>query len=898
MKKLSFNEIRKTWLSFFESKGHVILESKSLIPIDDNSLLWINSGVATLKKYFSGEQTPICNRLANSQRAIRTNDIENVGNTSRHHTFFEMLGNFSIGDYFKKEAIDFAFEILTKKFGFESERLYITVFEDDETTYNQWINKGISSLHIVRANKERNFWEIGQGPCGPCTEIYYDRGSKYDPNNIGEKLFFNDIENDRYVEIWNIVFSQYNNDGNGNYTELTRKNIDTGAGLERLAAVIQDVPTNFDTDVFQPIINSIESLSKFKYDINSYFDANNKQQKDINRDFKIIADHLKACTFAIADGVHPSNKERGSIIRRLIRRAMVCARRLKIETKFTALISKAVIKTMTNYYPYLVTKQDEITNTLTKEEELFAKTLENGYKLFEQALIQNKNELPTDTIFRLVDTYGFPFEIIQELAKENNLAIDIDAYKQRFNKHQDVSRANIETKGMLQQHNDLINFTQSSTFDYEKSSINGAKIIGLFDLDFKKVDKISNGYFITDTTCFYATSGGQVCDNGYAIINGKQYAISNVSKTPNNQHLHLVDAKHETLTINQSIDLFINQINRKKTSANHTVEHLLQYILIKYISQDIQQEGAFKSSEKVTFDFHYNKKITDEQLKLIQLEVNKLIQQSLHVKIDYMSLAKAKEYGALAWFEDVYSKIKGDLRVITIGNLSKEICGGTHVSNTKEIEEFMIVKLISKGDNAYRIEAITTNSTINEYLHKEISLIKSEVDKMINDLKELKINDESFADKVNNLKYDINQDNFNQLKTALINLQKEFHLLTFTKQKLNIEQTTKDLIEQQWNFSTSKAISYCIASDLQPKAIINALSTLAKINKNVTYVLFNLINPKVQYYVYSFAINAQEFITKINELLNGTGGGKMNFAQGGSANDKNLQKTIDYLKQL
>jgi alanyl-tRNA synthetase len=399
--------------------------------------------------------------------------------------------------------------------------------------------------------------------------------------------------------------------------------------------------------MFMPIIKEINTLTSYQYDVNAYF-SDNVKQKNINRDFKIIADHLKACTFAIADGVHPSNKERGSIIRRLIRRAMVCARRLKIENKFTALISKVVIKTMANYYPYLVTKQDEITNALTKEEELFAKTLENGYKLFEQALIQNKNELPTDTIFKLVDTYGFPFEIIQELAKENHLTIDLDAYKQRFSKHQDVSRANIETKGMLQQHNDLINFVQPSIFDYDITTVENTKIIGLFDLDFKQVDKVSHGYFVTDITCFYATSGGQVCDSGYAIIDGKHYDILNVIKMPNGQHLHLVELKHGALTINKGISLYINAANRKKASANHTVEHLLQYVLRKYISQDIQQEGAFKSSEKVTFDFHYNKKITDEQIKLIQTEVNKLIKQSLNVKVDYMSLVKAKEYGALA----------------------------------------------------------------------------------------------------------------------------------------------------------------------------------------------------------------------------------------------------------
>ncbi len=322
MKFLTTNEIRKRWLDFFKSKGHMEFESKSLIPVDDNSLLWINSGVATLKKYFSGQENPASNRITNSQRCIRTNDIENVGVTSRHHTLFEMLGNFSVGDYFKVEAIEFAYELLTKVMEFELEKLYITVYEEDEITYKKWIELGVSESHIVKCGRDRNFWDLGSGPCGPCTEMYYDRGEKYDPEKIGERLFFEDIENDRYVEVWNVVFSEFNNDGNGNYTQLARKNIDTGAGLERLASIIQEVPTDFDIDSFMPLIKIVEKYSEHKYDTDAYFTKDEEQIK-VNKNYRIIVDHFKACTFAIADGAIPSNKDRGYIIRKLIRRSKI-----------------------------------------------------------------------------------------------------------------------------------------------------------------------------------------------------------------------------------------------------------------------------------------------------------------------------------------------------------------------------------------------------------------------------------------------------------------------------------------------------------------------------------------------------------------------------------------------
>jgi alanyl-tRNA synthetase len=411
----------------------------------------------------------------------------NVGVTARHHTFFEMLGNFAIGDYFKKEAVHYAYDLLVNHFKINPNLLYITVYEGDPETMQYWINLKIDPTHIIKGNKERNFWDIGQGPCGPCTEIYYDRGTKYDPENIGFKLFKEDIENDRYVEIWNIVFSQFNNDGKGNYTELARKNIDTGAGLERLATISQAVPTDFDTDVFIPIMQAIGTLTSQRYDPNAYF-GKNIGQIQINRDFKIIADHLKACTFAIADGAIPSNKDRGSVLRRLIRRAMISARKLTIKTSFSAAVVQSIVKVMQQYYPYLKENQDRIIQIITKEEALFNQTLEHGFKLFDEIITQKK--LHIDNIFKLVDTYGFPFELIAELAQERGIEIDEKAYERKLQAHQNISRANLETKGMASQNENLINFTKPSTFDYDKIN-NNAEVIALFDKEFTPVNTLS-----------------------------------------------------------------------------------------------------------------------------------------------------------------------------------------------------------------------------------------------------------------------------------------------------------------------------------------------------------------------------------------------------------------------
>ncbi|MGL4616654.1 MAG: alanine--tRNA ligase, partial [Mycoplasmoidaceae bacterium] len=533
MKKLKVNQIRKEWLSYFKSKKHYILESQSLVPINDNSLLLINSGIATLKNYFSGVDSPISNRLANSQKCIRTNDIENVGLTSRHHTLFEMLGNFSIGDYFKEEAIEFGFEFLTKKLEIPKSKLYITVYKDDEEAYNKWVKLGISKKNIIKCGKDRNFWDIGSGPCGPCTEIYFDRGLKYDPKKMGIKLFEKDIENDRYVEIWNIVFSEFNNDGKGKLTPLARKNIDTGAGLERLASILQEVPTDFDIDSFESIINTISKKTEDKYDSKSYF-SKSKKLKNINKNYIVIADHLKAATFMIADGIIPGSKDREYILRRLIRRAVVSLKVLSIRENIFDDIVKNVIKSMKIYYPYLLEKKELIIQVLIKEYNAFEETINNCKNLFIKAASTGK--IDGKTLFNLVDTYGFPFEIIKEIENDKELKIltsifdvkkseiikdkkhiefDFEGFNKSFDKHRKISKSTKKDTRLNIQNTELINLKVKSEFVYNSYYMK-SKIVELFDSNFKKVKELVNedGYIVFDKTCFYATSGGQLHDTG------------------------------------------------------------------------------------------------------------------------------------------------------------------------------------------------------------------------------------------------------------------------------------------------------------------------------------------------------------------------------------------------
>ncbi len=892
MKKMNSNEIRQSWIDYFKKINHTFIPPKSLVPDNDPSLLWINSGVATLKDYFSGKKNPPRPRLVNSQKAIRTNDFFNVGITSRHHTFFEMLGNFSIGDYFKKEAIEFAFNLLTKEWMIDPNLLWITVFEDDQDAYDKWIELGINKQQIIKCNSDRNFWDVGMGPCGPCTEIYYDRGEKFDPNNIGSKLIIEDIENDRYVEIWNIVFSQFNNDGNNNYTELARKNIDTGAGLERLASISQDVPTNFDSDLFLPIIRSIEKYSSNKYDVNSYFEDNPKQ-KQINFAYRVISDHLRSSVFAISDGVIPSNKERGYILRRLIRRILVYIHNLKIDNQNWLIDAiDSIIKIMGDFYSDLISNKDHIFKTIKKEIELFEITLKQGIKILSN--INNGSKIDAQTTFKLVTTYGFPIELINEFAKDKNIDVDVSGFEKLYEEHQKISNANRNIVGMEKQNSALLNLNVESKFDYDSLSLD-SKVIKLFDQNFNEVNSLKNqdGYVIVDITPFYATSGGQINDTGY--INN--YFVDDVFKSPNFLHIHHV--KNATLNLNENVHLSINTENRRKNMAHHSSEHILQSALKNIIDNNIKQRGAFKSPEKLTFDFHLDYKLSDEQLIQIENWVNQYIKMNHNVEVLHMSLDEAKSNNVIGYFDDVYKKINGLLRVIKIGDKSIELCGGTHVNNTKDIEEFKILNLQSKGSGTWRIEAISTHDNIDKYKQDILNNFNNIYNDFRNEFKNNNFDLNSLDELKNKYILSLNNSYFFQFPQIVNNFINDVNNLK--NQLINVCNYNLVInIKEQFKKQSSN-IKLVNLDNLNDRSICIALEELSNEDKNSIFYLVTEINNKLQYYIVTNknnSINLNDNAKQINEIINGKGGGKPFFVRGGSPEINKRNDLIEYIKGL
>ncbi|MDC4183648.1 alanine--tRNA ligase [Mycoplasma bradburyae] len=895
-KRLSGSQIRQIWLDFFKSKKHEIVESKSLVPINDPSLLWINAGVATLKKFFSGEENPINPRLANSQRCIRANDIENVGVTSRHHTIFEMLGNFSIGDYFKKEAIQFGFELLTKEYGLDKDKLYITVYHDDNDAYDNWVQQGIDPKHIIKCNKERNFWDLGSGPCGPCTEIYYDRGEKYDPKKLGEKLFFEDIENDRYIEVWNIVFSQFNNDGKNNYSELLRKNIDTGASLERFASVLQDVPTNYDTDLFLPIIREIEKYTDSKYVVEDYF-SNDKKRQETLKAFRVIADHLKCGVFAIADGVLPGPKDRDYIIRKLLRRAFVYARKLDAKPEYLQGAINKIIEIYGDFFKHLLDNKKIILEAITNESNNFSKTLDYGFDIFNQA--KTTNGLTAEIIFKLVETYGFPLDLIKELSQESNIKIDIEGFEKLFKKHQEVSKANSNETGMKKQNENLLKFDKESKFHYDKNNIK-TNVIAIFDDNFNPVDKIEvgSGYVVFKDTPIYATSGGQRYDEGYCIKKGDLVVhFDNVIKAPNKQHLHHFNKA--SFWLDEKVELIHDENWRRLVRKNHSLEHILHATLKNTISETIKQSGAFKSAAKATLDFNYPSKLTDEEIENVESKIRKVIADALPVGVHYVDYETSQKMNAIAYFEEEYKKHEL-LRVIKMEDYSVELCGGTHVNNTKEIEDCFITDLYSLGAGRWRIEIISSHETIQDYLISKQEEIIKEKAKMIDELgnypsfssnefasiKEIgsKINNFSLPNSIKDLRKSLRE--FEELKEE------------FKKNKLELDKKkTKDQankIKQIALNNLEHKIVLLFFDKEESKALSIAHTELVNEKQDHLFFFINKIDNKISYLIGiknpTDKLNAKILIEKINKTFEAKGGGKPNFAQGGFSTDKDIDK--------
>jgi len=717
-KQLTGNQVRQMFLDFFKSKGCMVEPGASLIPHDDPTLLWINAGVSALKKYFSGKEKPASNRICNAQKSIRTNDIENVGKTARHHTFFEMLGNFSIGDYFKKEAIPWAWEFLTSPewIGFDPDKLYCTVYPDDTEAYDLWVKVGMNPAHIHKSAD--NFWEIGEGPGGPDTEIYYDRGPKYDPKGIGEKLFFEDMENDRYIEVWNIVFSQYDcRPGvvpRTEYKELPQKNIDTGMGLERLVALIQGGETNFDTDLFLPIIHATEQYAVHQYDEPEYKMA-----------YRVIADHIRTVTFAIADGATFSNEGRGYVLRRVLRRAVRYGIKLGIEGSFMYRLVQVVADNMKDYYPYLEEKVELVSRLVKIEEESFHKTLANGEALLNEELAKHADthQMPGAVVFKLYDTYGFPKELTQEIAQDAGYTVDMAGFDVEMEAQKQRARnARGNEQSMGSQHKDLMDFTEASEFTgYTDASCHGT-IIGMFR-DGVKCDELEEeGDIILSQTCFYAESGGQTSDTGKIWSDTAKAEVTDVKKAPHKQHLHHVKITEGILKLGDTVDGAYDFERRQMTRANHSSLHLLQSALRKVLGSHVAQAGSYNGPDYARFDFTHYEKVTEEQLKEVEYLVNEMIQKDAPVTTEVLPIEEAKKTGAIALFDEKYGD---NVRVVTMGDFSKEFCAGTHVANTGDLGVYKIISEESIGSGVRRITSKTKMAAYGDFKSEEEELLSA-----------------------------------------------------------------------------------------------------------------------------------------------------------------------------
>ena len=892
MKYMTSNEIRLTWLNFFKSKGHHVEEGASLVPINDPTLLWINAGVAALKKYFDGTIIPDNPRICNVQKAIRTNDIENVGHTARHHTFFEMMGNFSIGDYFKNEAIEFAFELLTspKYFAIPLEKLYFTYFPHDTETLNKWISLGVDKTHMIPC--EDNFWEIGQGPCGPDSEIFFDRGEKYDPKHLGIKLLQDDIENDRYIEIWNIVFSQFNSKPGvkrEDYQELPHKNIDTGAGLERFCCIMQDAETNYETDLFMPIIKECEKYSTYKYEGN------------YKTSFKIIADHLRTCTFALADGASFSNEGRGYVLRRLLRRAVRHGRKLGITKPFLASLVQKVVDIMKDFYPYLLEKVDFIKNLITIEERKFLDTLADGEKLLNY-LYEKNHQITGEDAFLLYDTYGYPFEITLEFAEENNITIDRDAFDKAMEKQKQMARSSRgNLNSMKAQNEKLMDFTGKSTFvGYETLKVENAKVIGLFEQD-------GQLYIVSDKTPFYAEMGGEVGDIGLIYNDSFKARVVDTMKMPNGQHMMKYEVLSGNVSLNDKINLEVDSSSRLAIESNHTATHLLDQALRDVLGSHVYQHGSQVSAKNIRFDFNHFENVSNEQLIAIENIIKQKIKEELNVRIYELPIEKAKEEGCIALFGEKYGRI---VRIVNINEYSKEFCGGCHTSNTRNIKDIAIVSIESKGSGIFRIEAITGDNIVNDIkvLNETLFIQYEQLLDRFNQL----------DDKAKQLKLNVSLIENKQVKES-----SSYQYLIDLKESLEVlKENIKILDKAIKNHENEAQVSGFDYDNVNIKDIKGIKSIFVRLNlddgSQVKQIADNLQNkyPDCLIFVMSVASDKVLFVAKANQDLNkkgimcgrlvkeaamlcgGNGGGRPDFAQAGGKDVSKVDEVFPLIEGI
>ncbi|ASE36230.1 alanine--tRNA ligase [Staphylococcus pettenkoferi] len=870
MKHLKASEIRQKFIDFFKEHDHMVEPSAPLIPIDDDSLLWINSGVATLKKYFDGREIPRKPRIVNSQKAIRTNDIENVGFTARHHTFFEMLGNFSIGDYFKKEAIEFAWEFLTSDdwMGMEPERLYVTIHPEDTEAYRLWNEDiGLEESRIIRI--EGNFWDIGEGPSGPNTEIFYDRGEDYDQDDPAEEMYPGG-ENERYLEVWNLVFSEFNHNKNHTYTPLPNQNIDTGMGLERMASISQDVRTNYETDLFMPIIHEVESISGKKY----------LTQEDYDVAFKVIADHIRTISFAIADGALPANEGRGYVLRRLLRRAVRFSQSLDIHEPFMYRLVDIVANIMEPYYPNVKEKADFIKRVVKSEEQRFHETLEEGMSILNNLISKAKghtNEISGEDAFKLYDTYGFPVELTEEMAAQEDLSVDMAGFETEMSKQRERARqARQSSESMQVQSEVLKNITTDSTFvGYDVMD----KVTTITDIiaNGERVEEAEAGdtiYFILSETPFYAVSGGQVADHGTISNENFEIQVTEVIKAPNGQNLHTGEVQFGTVKSGAEVSASVNHKERRAIQKNHSATHLLHAALKEVLGDHVNQAGSLVAPDRMRFDFSHFGPMKEEEIEQVERRVNEEIWNSIEVSIQEMPIEEAKEMGAMALFGEKYGDI---VRVVNMAPFSIELCGGIHVSNTAEIGLFKIVSESGTGAGVRRIEALTGQAAFLylEDIQSQFNTIKGQVkaksdDQVVNKVTQLIDEEKSLNKRVDQLNKEI------------------------TSLKMG------DITEQVEDINGFKVLATEVEVP-NPKAIRETMDDFKSKLQDTIIILVSNVNGKVSLIAtvpksLTDQVKAGDIIKEMAPVVGGKGGGRPDIAQGGGSEPENITESLRFIK--
>ena len=873
MKAYGVNELRKMFLEFFESKGHLAMKSFSLVPHNDNSLLLINSGMAPLKPYFTGQEIPPRKRVTTCQKCIRTGDIENIGKTARHGTFFEMLGNFSFGDYFKHEAIAWTWEFLTEVVGLSADRLYPSVYENDDEAFEIWEKEiGVPAEKIFRFGKADNFWEHGSGPCGPCSEIYYDRGEKY---GCGKPDCEVGCDCDRYMEIWNNVFTQFDNDGKGNYTELEQKNIDTGMGLERLAAVVQDVDSIFDVDTIQALRGKVCELAGKEY----------KKEYKWDVSIRIVTDHIRSATFMISDGIMPTNEGRGYVLRRIIRRAARHGKLLGIDGMFLARLSETVIEGSKDGYPELDEKKDFIFNVLTQEETKFANTIDQGLSILNEmaeAMEQEgKKQLSGADAFKLYDTYGFPLDLTMEILEEKGFTVDEEGFAAAMTEQKEKARKARKVTNYMGADvtvYESIDPSITSVFVGYDNLVHDSKI-SVLTTETELVEALTDGEvgtIIVDETPFYATMGGQNADTGVITVEGSEFVVSDTVKLLGGKVGHIGRVSKGMFKVGDTVTLSVDVANRADTCKNHSATHLLQKALREVLGSHVEQSGSYVDGERLRFDFSHFSAMTKEELEKVEAIVNDKIAENIMVETQVMTMEEAKKTGAMALFGEKYGET---VQVVMMGDFSKEFCGGTHVKNTGNIGAFKILSESGVAAGVRRIEALTGNGVMKYYKEMEekvqeiAKVLKANPANIIEKAEHLVTENKALHSELESMKSKAAKDALGDVMDQVVEV-KGVKLLATKVSGVDMN-GLRDLGDQLKEKLGDGVI--LLASDLDGKVNLVAMATDGAMGKGA---------------------HAGNLIKGVAALVGGGGGGRPNMAQAGGKNPAGIDAAIAEAKNV